>query len=493
MWRSCAAGHLTASALVVDPSAPAGAAHPAPAGRHVGAARRALRAGRPDPARRGRARGARGERDRRAVVRSHPARAGRAPDHLLARRADPALRRALPGRGAGGRRAGAAATSRWTCAGSRGTGCRTAWQPSCRAWSSRPGRGWAGERRAGRGRGLAGPDGRGGGRRAGRCAGHPWARRAALPAGLGDQAAGRAGRPGRGARRRRSPSTTRPTRTCSPAPPLRHLLAHASGLRAGPADADGRPGHPAHLLQRRHRAGRRAGRARHRHGLRATTSTRPWPARCGCAAPSLPGSPARDGVSTVADLARVLQELLSPTGLLSGADARGRDHGAVPGPARRAARLRRAGPQRLGPRVRDPRRQVAALDRSRATRPSTFGHFGQSGTMLWVDPAARLALVALTDRDFGAWAAQALAGAVRRRAGRVRRLRDRRPARRRRRSDPADVGGVEPRAEPRRADPARLDQPHHALPLAGPRREQLAASPRRCRGRVRSARAPPGS
>ena len=33
-----------------------------------------------------------------------------------------------------------------------------------------------------------------------------------------------------------------------------------------------------------------------------------------------------------------------------------------------------------------------------------FGHFGQSGTFLWVDPEADLALVALTDRNFGDWA-----------------------------------------------------------------------------------------
>lgn len=34
---------------------------------------------------------------------------------------------------------------------------------------------------------------------------------------------------------------------------------------------------------------------------------------------------------------------------------------------------------------------------------ATFGHFGQSGTFLWVDPDADLALVVLTDRDFGEW------------------------------------------------------------------------------------------
>lgn len=35
---------------------------------------------------------------------------------------------------------------------------------------------------------------------------------------------------------------------------------------------------------------------------------------------------------------------------------------------------------------------------------ATFGHFGQSGTFLWVDPTADLALVVLTDRDFDEWA-----------------------------------------------------------------------------------------
>lgn len=36
--------------------------------------------------------------------------------------------------------------------------------------------------------------------------------------------------------------------------------------------------------------------------------------------------------------------------------------------------------------------------------PETFGHFGQSGTFLWVDPVRRAACVVLTDRAFGAWA-----------------------------------------------------------------------------------------
>jgi CubicO group peptidase (beta-lactamase class C family) len=39
--------------------------------------------------------------------------------------------------------------------------------------------------------------------------------------------------------------------------------------------------------------------------------------------------------------------------------------------------------------------------------PATFGHFGGSGSFLWVDPVAELAVVALTDRDFGPWALRA--------------------------------------------------------------------------------------
>jgi CubicO group peptidase (beta-lactamase class C family) len=34
----------------------------------------------------------------------------------------------------------------------------------------------------------------------------------------------------------------------------------------------------------------------------------------------------------------------------------------------------------------------------------TYGHFGQAGGFIWADPEAELALVALTDRDFGEWA-----------------------------------------------------------------------------------------
>ena len=44
------------------------------------------------------------------------------------------------------------------------------------------------------------------------------------------------------------------------------------------------------------------------------------------------------------------------------------------------------------------------------TSPRTFGHFGGSGTFLWVDPEAHVACAALTTREFGDWAKTAWPG-----------------------------------------------------------------------------------
>jgi CubicO group peptidase (beta-lactamase class C family) len=51
-----------------------------------------------------------------------------------------------------------------------------------------------------------------------------------------------------------------------------------------------------------------------------------------------------------------------------------------------------------------------------ATSPATYGHFGRSGSFVWVDPEVGLACVGLADRPFGPWALRAwpeLADAVR--------------------------------------------------------------------------------
>ena len=121
---------------------------------------------------------------------------------------------------------------------------------------------------------------------------------------------------------------------------------------------------------------------------------------------SLPGSAARDGVSTVADLARVVQELQAPSGLLHPATLA--DLRSVQYPGLRGV-LPGFGGQPdntwgLGFEIRD---HKSPHWTGSANSPETYGHFGQSGTMFWIDPAAGVGLVALADRNFGPWAAEA--------------------------------------------------------------------------------------
>lgn len=126
----------------------------------------------------------------------------------------------------------------------------------------------------------------------------------------------------------------------------------------------------------------------------------------GLGATSLPGSPARDGVSTVTDLARVLHELLSSTGLLS-APMR-TDLATVQYPGLRGVLPGFGGQDPndwgLGFEIRG---HKSPHWTGATNSPRTFGHFGQSGTMMWLDPEVQLGLVALADRDFGEWAAAA--------------------------------------------------------------------------------------
>jgi CubicO group peptidase (beta-lactamase class C family) len=126
----------------------------------------------------------------------------------------------------------------------------------------------------------------------------------------------------------------------------------------------------------------------------------------GLRATSLPGSAAAGGLSTVEDLARVAFELLAPSGLLHPTTLA--DATSVQYPGLRGV-LPGFGPQDpndwgLGFEIRGTKHPHWTGARN---SPRTYGHFGQSGSMLWVDPAARIALVALADQPFGPWAAQA--------------------------------------------------------------------------------------
>lgn len=106
--------------------------------------------------------------------------------------------------------------------------------------------------------------------------------------------------------------------------------------------------------------------------------------------------------STVADLAAFAGDLLRPKTVSAQMHAQAIDvqfpglAGVLPG----------FGSQRpndwgLGFEIRD---QKSPHWTGSSNSAGTYGHFGQSGTFLWVDPDADLALVVLTDRNFGEWA-----------------------------------------------------------------------------------------
>jgi CubicO group peptidase (beta-lactamase class C family) len=125
----------------------------------------------------------------------------------------------------------------------------------------------------------------------------------------------------------------------------------------------------------------------------------------GMTATRLDGGAATAGygaTSTVADLAAFATDLLSPATVSPEMHAEairvqfpGLD-GVLPGYG-----VQRPNDWGLGFEIRDSKAPHWTGARN---SPASYGHFGQSGTLIWADPVARLALVVLTDRDFGDWA-----------------------------------------------------------------------------------------
>ncbi|GAA2343762.1 serine hydrolase domain-containing protein [Dactylosporangium salmoneum] len=117
----------------------------------------------------------------------------------------------------------------------------------------------------------------------------------------------------------------------------------------------------------------------------------------------LEGSPAAGAVGPVSDLALLGQELLDPSlapDLMAEATTV-----QYPGVSGVLPGFGRQDPNDwgLGFELRDGKSPHWTGARN---SPRTFGHFGKSGTFLWVDPDAGLALACLTDRDFGEWSAE---------------------------------------------------------------------------------------
>jgi len=116
------------------------------------------------------------------------------------------------------------------------------------------------------------------------------------------------------------------------------------------------------------------------------------------------GSPAAGASSTVADLTRFASELQDPTLLHADTVAEATSvafpglNGVLPGFGRQ-----QPNDWGLGFEIRDGKDPHWT---GGASSPQTYGHFGQSGTFIWVDPPAALACMVLTDRNFDTWAAE---------------------------------------------------------------------------------------
>jgi CubicO group peptidase (beta-lactamase class C family) len=120
---------------------------------------------------------------------------------------------------------------------------------------------------------------------------------------------------------------------------------------------------------------------------------------------SIDGTPSAGGVGPLVDLLRFARELLLPT-LITPATLALATTVAFPGLGGVLPGYGRCTPNDwgLGFEIRDGKDPHWT---GRTNSASTFGHFGQTGSFLWVDPSLGLACVALADTAFGPWAVEA--------------------------------------------------------------------------------------
>lgn len=187
---------------------------------------------------------------------------------------------------------------------------------------------------------------------------------------------------------------------------LAHVLAHASGL---PADEGGRAMEPEKRRVYSNLGFDLLGTATAEAVGMSFTDwlTEAVLTPLGMEATTLEGSPAKDGHSSIRDLLAFARELLSPTLLSSELHKRATTpqwpdlDGVLPGYGRQTPN-----PWGLGIEIRGTKSpHWTGPD----APPHTFGHFGQSGSFLWVDREAELACACLTGTPFGEWAVEAWA------------------------------------------------------------------------------------
>ncbi len=185
---------------------------------------------------------------------------------------------------------------------------------------------------------------------------------------------------------------------------MRHLLAHASGLAFDDQRVLAPPGRMRIYSNKGFDvlAEAVAGAARQPFG----SLVRDWVLDpLGMTDTRLVGRPSEGMAGSCGDLARFAQELLAPRILPQGLVA---DAARVAFPDLRGVLpgfgLQAPNDWGLGFEIRGTKTPHWTGARNSS---GTFGHFGGSGTFLWVDPAVGIALACLTDRPFGAWAGDA--------------------------------------------------------------------------------------
>jgi CubicO group peptidase (beta-lactamase class C family) len=184
---------------------------------------------------------------------------------------------------------------------------------------------------------------------------------------------------------------------------VRHLLAHASGLPFEPGAPTGRPG------QRRIYSNVGFETLADHIAARADMPFADYLV-AGVLQPlgmraELHGSPAADLHGSLDDLLILARELQRPT-LVAPETLAEATTVQFPGLAGVLPDFGRFDPNDwgLGFELRDDKSPHWTGSRN---SPQTFGHFGGSGTFLWIDPEAGLALGVLTNLDFGEWAKEA--------------------------------------------------------------------------------------
>ena len=185
---------------------------------------------------------------------------------------------------------------------------------------------------------------------------------------------------------------------------VRHLLAHASGLPLDGESPIARPGERRIYSNSGYEALAQlvAGRAEMRFpDYLAEAVLGPL----GLNGTDLRGSAAHGAVGPLDDLLRLGRELLAPLLVAPETLAEATEtafpglNGVLPGFGRQEPN-----DWGLGFELRDAK--SPHWTGARNSR-QTFGHFGRSGTFLWVDPDARLGCACLTDLEFGEWAVEA--------------------------------------------------------------------------------------